>query len=41
MVRFVNIEDFLNFIKNFLDKFFENYPDKEIIFYDGDYKDSL
>ncbi|MEF2176037.1 MAG: hypothetical protein V3575_06175 [Candidatus Absconditabacteria bacterium] len=41
IVRFVNIQDYLDFLDEFIQKFQITYPDKKLIFYDGDFYDSL
>ena len=41
MVKFFNIEDYLNFLEKFLEEFFKKYPNKKIILYDWDFQDSL
>ncbi len=41
IIRFVNTEDFLGFLENFIKEFRKKNPDKKLIFYDWDFKDSL
>jgi len=41
MVRFSNIDDFLEFLNNFIKQFKQKNPDQTLIFYDWDFKDSL
>lgn len=41
IVRFVNIQDYLDFLDEFIQKFQITYPDKKLIFYDWDFYDSL
>lgn len=41
MVRFTNTDDFLVFLEEFIKDFRQKQPDKTLIFYDWDFKDSL
>lgn len=41
VVQFKNIEDYISFLKTFLDHAVQKYPDTQIIFYDWDFQDSL
>lgn len=41
IVRFVNIEDYLDFLNEFIQQFQITYPDNKLIFYDWDFYDSL
>ncbi len=41
IVKFTNTQDWLKFLKNFLDQATKKFKNKKIIFYDGDFQDSF